>query len=88
MNVLPCAYISAIDKEIAEIRENLAFSKRHGGSDLVPNYEAEIMGLEMAKNIIQRTYRAYQEITHETRAEAKSSVRGREVLSIGNCRAY
>jgi hypothetical protein len=88
MNVLPRMYMSAIDREIAEIKENLSFSRRHGGNDVVPLYEAEIMGLEMAKNIIQRTYRAYQEITHETRAEAKSSVRGREVLSIGNCRAY
>jgi len=88
MSILPGTYIAAIDREIADKKKDISFAKSHGGSDLVPNYEAEIMGLEMAKNIIQRTYRAYQEITHETRAEAKSSVRGREVLSIGNCRAY
>lgn len=70
MNVLPRTYLNAIDREIAEIRENLAFAKRHSGDDLVPHYEAEIMGLEMAKTIIQRTYRAYQEQRYEARAEA------------------
>lgn len=87
MNVLPRMYLNAIDREITEIRENLAFAKRHSGADLVPHYEAEIMGLEMAKNIIQRTYYAYQEPLHEkARTEAETGVRGRGLLSLDHCR--
>ena len=88
MNVLPRMYMSAIDREIAEIKENLSFSRRHGGNDVVPLYEAEIMGLEIAKAIIKKTYYAYQEPLHEkARTEAEAGVRGGEILSLDYCGA-
>jgi|GEM_PF-5593536 len=88
-DVFPRAYLDAIEREISTLKKDLDFAKRHSALDVVPRYEAEIAGLEMAKNIIQRTYYAYQEPLHEkARTEAEAGVRGREVLSIGNCRAY
>lgn len=86
-DVFPRAYLDAIEREISSLKKDMDFAKRHSGSDIVPHYEAEIMGLEMAKNIIQRTYYAYQEPLHEkARTEAEAGVRGRGLLSLNHCR--
>lgn len=86
-DVFPRAYLDAIDREVSALKKDLDFAKRHGALDVVPRYEAEIAGLEMAKNIIQRTYYAYQEPLYEkARTEAEAGVRGRGLLSLDHCR--
>jgi len=57
MNVLPGDYIAAIDAEIAEQKKTVALNEKMGIKDT-----GVILGLEIARRLISRTYRGKQTV--------------------------